>query len=264
VSFPNLSALAVRERALTLFFLILAVIAGVYAFLSLGRAEDPAFTVRALVVNVVWPGATPQQMQDQVVDRLEKRIQEVEYLYRIETTIRPGRATLQVEFEDYTPQARVPDLFYQVRKRMLDEAPSLPTGVIGPLVNDDFGDVYFTLLALTAPKMPLSDLTREAERMRDSLQRIGGVQKAVLLGERIERVFVEFDNARLVNLGLSPQAIFEAVDASNRLLPSGRIETEGPRLYLRVDADLSDPGSALTFRVRSARWLDLMKGRCIP
>ncbi|MDT3706025.1 MAG: efflux RND transporter permease subunit [Thiobacillus sp.] len=250
MSFPNLSALAVRERALTLFFLILAVIAGVYAFLSLGRAEDPAFTVRVLVVNVVWPGATPQQMQDQVVDRLEKRIQEVEYLYRIETTIRPGQATLQVEFQDYTPQARVPDLFYQVRKRMLDEAPSLPAGVIGPLVNDDFGDVYFTLLALTAPGMPLSDLTREAEHLRDSLQHIDGVQKAVLLGERTERVFIEFDNARLVNLGLSPQAIFEAIDASNRLVPSGRIETAGPRLYLRLDADLSDPAALAATPIR--------------
>ena len=142
MNFPNLSALAVRERSVTLFFLLLSVFAGVYAFSSLGRAEDPSFTVRVMVVSAIWPGATPTELQDQVVDRLEKRIQEVEYLYKIETTIRPGRADLQIEFEDFSPSERVPDLFYQVRKRMLDEAGSLPAGVIGPIVNDDFSDVY--------------------------------------------------------------------------------------------------------------------------
>ncbi len=250
MSFPNLSALAVRERAVTLFFLILSVLAGLYAFAGLGRAEDPAFTVRALVVNVMWPGAAPAQMRDQVVDRLEKRLQEVEYLYRIETTIRPGQATLQVEFQDYTPQAKIPDLFYQVRKRMQDEAPQLPAGVIGPVVNDDFGDVYFKLMAVTAPGLPLPELVREAEAIRDRLQRVPGVHKALVLGERSERVFVEFDIVRLVNLGVSPQAIFEAIDASNRLVPSGRIETDGPRLYLRVDADLSDPDALAALPIR--------------
>ena len=251
MSFPNLSALAVRERAVTLFFLLLSIAAGVYAFASLGRAEDPAFTVRVLVVNAVWPGATPEQIRDQVVDRLEKRLQEVEYLYRIETTIRPGQATLQVEFQDYTPQQKVPDLFYQVRKRMQDEAPRLPAGVIGPIVNDDFADVYFKLMALTAPGLPLRELTREAEAIRDRLQRVPGVHKALVLGERTERVFVEFDNARLVNLGLSPQAIFEAIDASNRLVPAGRLETAGPRLHLRVDADLSDPEALAALPIRA-------------
>ncbi|MHB8825756.1 MAG: efflux RND transporter permease subunit, partial [Thiobacillus sp.] len=250
MSFPNLSALAVRERAVTLFLLILAVIGGVYAFLSLGRAEDPAFTVRVMMVSAVWPGAAPQELQTQVVDRLEKRIQEVEYLYRIETTIRPGRADLQVEFQDYAPQAKVPDLFYQVRKRMQDEARNLPQGVIGPLVNDDFSDVYFKLIALTAPGMPMRELTREAEAIRDRLQRTDGVHKAIVLGERTERVYVEFDNARLVNLGITPQAISDAIDANNRLTPAGRIETDGPRLYLRLDADLSDPAQLAAVPIR--------------
>jgi multidrug efflux pump subunit AcrB len=236
----NLSALAVRERAITLFFIILSVVGGIYAFLALGRAEDPAFTVRIMLVNVAWPGASPKEMQEQVVDRLEKRIQEVESLYRIETTIRAGQATLQVEFQDYTPQAKVPTLFYEVRKRMQDATRDLPTGVIGPIVVDDFSDVYFTLLALNAPGLPLSALSREAEPIRDRLQNIPGVRKAVILADRSERVFVDFDSARLINLGISPQAIFDAIDQSNRLLPTGRIETLGPRLYLRLDADLAD------------------------
>lgn len=237
----NLSALAVRERAITLFFLILAVLSGIYAFIALGRAEDPAFTVRVMMVTAQWPGATPQQLQEQVVDRLEKRLQEVDNLYRIDTTIRPGQATLQVEFEDYTPQRQIPELFYQVRKRMQDEALQLPAGVIGPFVNDDFGDVYFKLIAVTAPGLPQRELSREAEHIRDRLQRVAGVQKAVLLGERPERVFIEFNATQLNNLGLSPQSVFDAIGAHNRLQPAGRMETIGPRLYLRLDADLADP-----------------------
>lgn len=250
MSFPNLSALAVRERSVTLFFLVLAVLAGVYAFLSLGRAEDPAFTMRVLVVNAVWPGATPQEMQEQVVDRLEKRIQEVENIYRIITTVRAGMANLQVEFHDYTPAAQVPDLKYEVRKRMQEEAGRLPAGAIGPIVNEDFADTYFSLIALTAPGMPMRELTREAEAIRDRLQHVPGVHKALVLGERAERVFLEFDNATLVNLGLSPQAVFDAISAHNRLLPAGSMETEGPRLNLRLDADLSDPAQLAAVPLR--------------
>ena len=240
MSFPNLSALAVRERAITLFFILLSVIAGVYAFLSLGRAEDPAFSIRALVVSAVWPGATAEEMQDQVVNRLEKRIQEVEYLYRLETSVRPGRADIIVEFHDYSPSKKVPDLLYQVRKRMQDEAPRLPRGVIGPIVNDDFSDVYFTLVALTAKGMPMRELSREAEAIRDRLQRIPGVQKAVLIGERTERVFIDFDTAKLLSLGINPEAVLDAIDANNRLLPAGLIETNGPRIYLRLDNTLEN------------------------
>ena len=241
MSFPNLSALAVRERSVTLFFLILSILAGLYAFNSLGRAEDPPFTVRVMVVSVQWPGATPAELQDQVVDRLEKRIQEVDYFLKLETTIRPGRADMLIEFQDYSPSEVVPDLFYEVRKRMLDEAPFLPAGVIGPIVNDDFSDVYFTMLALTAPGLPMHELTRDAEAIRDKLQRIEGVQKVFLLGERPERIHLDFDLSKLANLGISTEAVMAAIDANNRLAPAGFIETDGPRVYVRVPADLSQP-----------------------
>lgn len=241
MSFPNLSALAVRERSLTLFFIILSVVAGIYAFLSLGRAEDPDFTVRVMVVSVVWPGASAEQLQYQVVDRLEKRIQEVENLYKIESTIRPGRADLQIEFEDYTPKEKLPDLLYQVRKRMQDEAPNLPKGVIGPIVNDDFSDVYFSLMSLTAPDMPLRELTRFVEKIRDRLQQVDGAQKAMIIGERPERIFIEFDRHKLANLGISATEIFDAIENNNELVSAGFLELSGPRAYIRLDADLSDP-----------------------
>ncbi len=236
----NLSAVAVRQRSVTLFFLIAAALAGALAFWSLGRAEDPAFTVRALVVSALWPGATAQQMQELVADRLEKRIQEVEYFYRMETTARAGRVDIIVEFQDFTPAAKIADLFYEVRKRMLDEAPRLPPGVRGPFVNDDFSDVYFALYALRAPEIPSRQLVREAEKIRDRLQAIPGVQKVQILGEKPERVFVRFDNHRLAQLGISAAQVQDAVDAYNRLLPSGFFESRGPRILVRVDADLAD------------------------
>ena len=240
MSLPNLSALAVRERSVTLFFLLLSVVAGFYAFSSLGRAEDPAFTVRAMVVSVVWPGATPEVLQNQVVDRLEKRVQEVAYTDTIETTIRPGQAAMVIRFQDSTPSEKVPDLFYQVRKRMLDEQSNLPRGVIGPIVNDDFADVYFSLLALTAPGLPMRELTREAESIRDRLQRLPGLQKAQLLAERPERVYLEFDQDRLNNLGLSAEEVLQAIEANNRLQPLGFVDLAGPRVYVRSNIDLSD------------------------
>ncbi|MFN2332204.1 MAG: efflux RND transporter permease subunit, partial [Halomonas sp.] len=250
MSFPNLSALAVRERAVTLFFLVIALLAGLYAFASLGRAEDPDFTVRVMMVSAVWPGASPEEIQESVVDPLEKRIQEVDDLYRIETTIRPGRADLKVEFEDYTPGDEMSEHFYQVRRRMQDAAPSLPDGVVGPLINEDFGDVYFSLVALSAPDMPMRELVRKAETIRDRLQRVEGVNKAQVLGERQERMHLDFDLARLQSLGVSPQAVFAGIEAHNRLLPAGRVDTDGPRMYLRLDQDLSDPEALAEMPIR--------------
>ena len=249
MSFPNLSALAVRERSITLFFLILSVLAGIYAFSSMGRAEDPAFTVRAMTVQAIWPGATTEELQHHVVDRLEKRIQEVEYFYRMDTTIRPGFASILVEFQEYSPADKVNELFYEVRKRMRDEERLLPEGVIGPIVIDDFSDVYFSLIAVTgkatpgAPgaAMPMRALTRETELIRDRLQRVEGVHKALILGEREEQVYVEFDPAGLVNLGLDPGQVFAAIQQQNQVLPSGRIETQGPRVYIRFDSRLKSP-----------------------
>ena len=241
MSFPNLSALSVRERAITLFFLILTAVGGLVAFDSLGRAEDPSFTVRVMVVSAAWPGATPPELRDQVAEPLEKEIQLVPDLDRVETTIRPGRLDMVIVFEDATHSDRLPALFDDVRKRMRDQERHLPEGVVGPIVNDDFSDVYFSLIAVSAPELPMREVTREAESMRDRLQRVEGVEKAQVLGERPERVHVDFDNDRLANLGIAPTAIHEAIRSHNRLTPAGRLHTDGPRVHLRVDSDLSDP-----------------------
>src|SRR5215467_3721707 len=139
----NLSAFAVREGALTLFLIVAITLAGVYAFLQLGRAEDPAFVIKNLTVTAVWPGATAQEMQDLVAEPLEKRMQELRWYDRVETMTRPGLAFMTVTLKDSTPPGDVPEEFYQARKKLGDEARNPPSGVLGPFVNDEYSDVTF-------------------------------------------------------------------------------------------------------------------------
>ncbi|MCA1767130.1 MAG: efflux RND transporter permease subunit, partial [Idiomarina sp.] len=236
----NLSAIAVKQRSVTLFFLILTLIGGLYAFSSMGRAEDPSFTVRVMMVSAQWPGARPDVIEKQVVDKLEKEIQQVPDLKAIETTIRPGAAYLQVEFEDFVTSSELPDRFYQVRRRMQDIQSSLPEGVIGPQVNEDFSDVYFSMMSLTSDAKSQRDLIPDAEALRDRLQQVDGVNKALLFGEREQQVYIRFDQAKVQRLGLTTQQLADHVRQFNQLTPAGSIESDGPVLRLRINNDLSD------------------------
>lgn len=231
----NLSALAVRERAITLFLIIALSVAGIFAFLKLGRAEDPAFTVKTLTVVTAWPGATAQEMQDQVAEPLEKRLQELTWYDRSETFTRPGLAFTTLTLKDMTPPADVPEQFYQARKKLADEASKLPRGVTGPFVNDEYSDVTFALYALRAKGEPLRVLAREAEALRQRLLHVPGVRKVNIIGERPERIFVEFSQARLATLGVTPRDILSALAAQNLVTPAGSIEANGPQILVRLD-----------------------------
>ncbi|TCP96139.1 MULTISPECIES: efflux RND transporter permease subunit [unclassified Sphingomonas] len=236
----NLSALAVRERSVTLFFLIAIIIAGVVAFTRLGRAEDPSFTIKVMTVVTAWPGATAQEMQDQVAEPLEKRLQELRWYDRSETFTRPGLAFTTLTLRDTTPPKHVPDQFYQARKKMGDEAPSLPRGVVGPFVNDEYGDVTFALYALKAKGEPQRSLAREAETLRQRLLHVPGVNKINIVGERPERIYVAFAEERLATLGVSPRDIFAALSRQNLITPAGSIETKGQQVVVRLDGAFDD------------------------
>ncbi|MGO4853694.1 efflux RND transporter permease subunit [Phaeovulum sp. W22_SRMD_FR3] len=231
----NLSALAVRERAVTLFFLVLLAAAGVYAFAKLGRAEDPSFTIKTMTVTAAWPGATAREMQDLVAEPLEKRIQELKYYDRVETTTRPGFAYLTVTLKDSTPPDAVEEEFYQARKKLGDEARTLPQGVFGPFINDEYSDVSFALYALKAKGLPMRDLARQAEVIRQDLLHVPGVKKINILGERPEQIFVEFSYDKLATLGVSAQDIASALQRQNTVTPSGSIDTRGPQVFIRFD-----------------------------
>ena len=235
----NLSALAVRERAITLFLIVAISIAGVVAFLMLGRAEDPSFTIKQMTIVTAWPGATAQEMQDQVAEPLEKRMQELRWYDRSETFTRPGLAFTMVSLLDSAPPSQVQEEFYQARKKISDEARRLPAGVIGPMVNDEYADVTFALFALKAKGEPQRQLVRDAEVLRQQLLHVAGVKKVNIIGEQSERIFVSFSHDRLATLGVSPQDIFAALNSQNVLTPAGSIETQGPQVLLRVDGALN-------------------------
>jgi multidrug efflux pump subunit AcrB len=240
VSHFNLSALAVRERAITLFLLIAISAAGAFAFLQLGRAEDPAFTIKVLTVTAAWPGATAEEMQNLVAEPLEKRLQELRWYDRVETFTRPGLAFLTLSLQDKTSPSAVEDEFYQARKKLGDEARSLPQGVVGPFINDEYSDVQFALYAIKARGMPPRQLTREAESLRQRLLHVPGVKKVDIFGERPERIFVEFSYARLANLGISAREIFDGLQRQNMVTPAGSIVTSGPQMFVRVDGAYAD------------------------
>ena len=231
----NLSALAVRERSVTLFFLLAMVIAGAFAYFELGRGEDPPFTVKVFTVTAAWPGATAQEMQDLVADPLEKRMQELTYYDHVDTFTRPGLAFLTVTMKDYTPPEDVQEEYYQGRKKILDETSRLPRGVLRPVVNDEYTDVIFTVYSLEAPGLPLRLLTREAETVRQDLLHVPGVKKVNILGERPERIFVEFSYARIATLGINARDIFDALVRQNAVTPAGSIDTQNQQVFIRLD-----------------------------
>jgi multidrug efflux pump subunit AcrB len=236
----NLSALAVRERSVTLFLLVAISIAGVVAFLMLGRAEDPSFTIKQMTVVTAWPGATAKEMEELVAERLEKRMQELRWYDRSETYTRPGLAFTTVVLLDSTPPAEVPEQFYQARKKLGDEAHHLPRGVIGPMVNDEYSDVTFALYALKAQGEPHRHLVREAEALRQRLLHVPGVKKVNIIGEQAEKIYVELSYDRFATLGVTPRDIFAALDSRNAMTPAGSIEAKGPQVFIRLDGAIDD------------------------
>lgn len=231
----NLSAFAVRNQAVTLFLILATLVAGAIAFGKLGRAEDPSFTVKTMTITAAWPGATAREMQEQVADRLEKRLQELDFYDRVETIAQPGFVSMKLQYQDSTRPGDIQALFYQTRKKLSDEAKRLPRGVIGPFFNDEYSDVYFALYALEAGRMPHRQLVQMAEDLRQGMLRLPGVKKVNILGEQAQRIFVEFSYERLATLGLKPEQIFEALGKQNGVAPAGFVETSGPRAYIRLD-----------------------------
>ena len=235
----NLSEWAITHRALVLFMILLLGAAGAYSYLNLGRAEDPSFTIKVMVVNVAWPGATATEMQAQVADKIEKKLQELPYLDRVESYSQPGVSFIRIILSDRTPPAKVKDLWYQVRKKVDDIRGSLPSGIIGPNFNDEYGDVYSALYMLTADGLSLAELKIRADDIRQRLLRVPDVNKVDIIGEQQQRIFIEFSHAKLATLGLTPQQIFDSVTKQNAIVAGGSVDTSSDRINLRVTGAFS-------------------------
>jgi len=235
----NLSEWAITHQALVLFMILLLGAAGAYSYFNLGRAEDPSFTIKTMIVNVAWPGATAEEMQMQVADRIEKKLQDLPYLDRVQSYSQPGVSFIQVFLTDKTPPAKVKDLWYQVRKKVSDIRRELPAGIIGPNFNDEYGDVYSVIYMLTADGLSLAELKARAEDIRQSLLRVPDVNKVDIIGERPQRIFIEFSHAKLATLGLTPQEIIDSVAEQNAVVSGGSIDTSADRINMRVTGAFS-------------------------
>jgi multidrug efflux pump subunit AcrB len=235
----NLSEWAITHQPLVLFMIILLGAAGIYSYLQLGRAEDPSFTIKTMVVNVSWPGATASEMQTQVVDKIEKKLQELPHLDRVESYSQPGVSFIRVNLKDTTPPAMVKDLWYQVRKKVGDIRGDLPAGITGPNFNDEYGDVYSALYMLSAQGLSLAEIKAHAEDIRQRLLRVADVNKVDIIGERPEKIFVEFSHAKLATLGLTVQQIFDSVAKQNAVVSGGAVDTAADRINLRVTGAFS-------------------------
>jgi multidrug efflux pump len=231
---PNLSEWALKKRSLVIFLMIIAVVAGVMSFMKLGRGEDPAFTFRTMVVAAVWPGATVDETLKQVTERLERTLQETDYLDRVRSYTVAGQTTIFVDLKQETPPEMVPDIWYQVRKNIGDMRHTLPQGVLGPFMNDDFGDTFGIIYAFTADGFSFRELRDAVEGVRSRLLQVPDVSKIEVLGAQDEQIYIEFSLERLAGLRLNLNQIVATLQAQNLVRPAGTMQGQQERVFLRV------------------------------
>ena len=229
----NLSDWTLHHRTLVGYFLFAIALMGVIAYGRLSQAEDPPFTFKLMVIRTFWPGATARQVEQQLTDKIEKKLQETPYIDRVSSYSRPGESTVMFFAKDSTPPATVPDVFYQVRKKIGDIRQNLPAGIQGPYFNDEFGDVFGNIYALTADGFDYPQLKDLAERIRDDLLHVPNVGKVEIFGIQDERIYVELANAKLAMLGIDQATIVQALAQQNAVAGAGFFETQSERIQIR-------------------------------
>jgi multidrug efflux pump len=233
----NLSAWALKHQSMVLFLMVVLMVGGVLAYFKLGRAEDPDFTFKVMVVRTMWPGASTREVEQQVTERLEKKLQEVPWVDVVRSYSKPGESMIFLALKDYAPPKEVPDAWYQVRKKVGDIRYTLPSAVQGPFFNDEFGDTFGIVLALTGDGFMPAELRNRADRMSRELLQMPDVKKVDLLGVQDEKIFIEISHAKLASLGLDPQLLIQTLQAQNEMTPAGYIDTPSDRVFLRVSGD---------------------------
>ena len=231
---PNLSAAALRFPQLTLFLMLVVALAGARAYFELGQREDPAFTFRMMVVRTLWPGATTEQVDEVVTDRIERTLQETPHFKLTRSHSKPGESLVVLELQDDAPAAQVPQIWYQVRKKIGDIRHTLPPEIVGPFFNDEFGDVFGTIYAFTGDGFTMEELRRAVESVRQELLRLPDVQKVELFGVQDERIYVEISPRALASLGLDAQGIAAQLQAQNVVAPAGTVQGTTHAVPLRV------------------------------
>ncbi|UJW81167.1 efflux RND transporter permease subunit [Hydrogenophaga sp. SL48] len=231
----NLSEWAVTHQPMVLFLIILTLVVGLFSFSRLGRLEDPTFEVPQMTAIVVWPGATAQDVQDQVLNRIERKLQELDQFDYVRSFARQGYGGITLWMKGGSSKAELDEAWYQVRKKIGDVRQELPEGVRGPFFNDEYSDRYSVLYALSAPELSMAELLTVTEDVKRRLQGVPGAGKVDVLGKQAERVYVEVSTQRLAALGIPPSAVFDALARQNLVTPAGSADTPHDRVQVRVD-----------------------------
>jgi multidrug efflux pump subunit AcrB len=235
----NLTEWALKHRAIVLFMLLIVAVAGVFSFKKLGQLEDPNFSVPSMTAMVIWPGATAQQMQDELLNRMEKKFEQIDHFEKVVTFARQGYGGMTLTVKGGTSKADQLEAWYQARKKLADLKLEMPEGVIGPIVNDEYGDVYGLMFAVKGDGFSHAELSDAAEGIKRSMLKVPMVKKVDVIGKQAKRVYVEFSHERLASLGITPLAIAESLKSQNAMLPAGQVDTRGDRVLVRVSGQLA-------------------------
>jgi multidrug efflux pump len=247
----NLSEWALRNQALLRYFIVVLAVLGVWSYLGLGQSEDPPFTFKVMVVRTAWPGATAAEMTEQVTEKVEKKLQEIPELDFLRSYSRPGESQVFVVVKDSIPAARVPDVFYQVRKKIGDIRYTLPADILGPFFNDEFGDTFGNIYALTGDGYSDAQLRDYGERLKLELLRVPNVAKVDLIGLQDEKIYIEVSNAKLATLGVSFDQVQKTLQAQNAITPAGSFETDTDRIYLRPSGAFDSVAAIRAISIRA-------------
>ncbi|MCK9283032.1 MAG: efflux RND transporter permease subunit [Rhodocyclaceae bacterium] len=230
----NLSAWAVRHPQMVVYLMIVLMVTGVISYFKLGRAEDPDFTFKVMVVRTLWPGASAREVETELTERVEKKLYELPWVDVLRSASRPGESLIFVVLKDYTPKSEVPESWRLVRRKLDDMRLTLPQGTIGPFPNEEFGDVMVNIFALTGDGYDLAELRRRADAMARELRRVADVKRVELVGVQDEKIFISISPERLSALGITARDVAEALQKQNAVNDAGFVETASDRLHLRV------------------------------
>ena len=247
----NLSDWTLHHRTLVGYFLFAIALMGIFAYGKLSQSEDPPFTFKLMVIRTQWPGATARQVEQQLTEKIEKKLQETPFIDRVSSYSRPGESTVMFFAKDSTPPAQVPDVYYQVRKKIGDIRHTLPAGIQGPFFNDEFGDVFGNVYALTAEGLDYPQLKDAAERIRDELLGIPNVGKVEIFGIQDEKIFVELSNTKLATLGIDQTTIIQALNQQNAVAGAGFFETSEERIQIRPGGAFDTVQAVANTQIRS-------------
>lgn len=239
----NFTEVSLKNKALIWYFIIITAIGGIFFYFKLGRMEDPNFTINQMVVTAAWPGATADQMEQQVTDKLESKFRDIPGVKEITSNSRAGTSVVYITLRDDVDKSTIRDTWRDVRGFGNDVQKELPSGVYGPYYNDRFDDVFGSVYALTGDGYSMEELRQAAEKIRRQLTTIESVQKVELLGVQTEKVYVEIESAKLSELGISPTVLANALKSQNEMTPSGMIETSTDNVYLRYSGTFDDAGA---------------------